>query len=161
MSDHLGNTMALEGCDRCFCGCKYWENDRCVDCGLHISTIREQDHRGVHFVYPGHDVPPGFITPTTCGTCGITWDDAVVTGVTPAPSGRCPFEYDHEEEEPVSFDTGYIGAHRGGFDANEDCSVQVDMRQRADFGQPWPPATGTQSCWPLLTTSTASWSGRL
>lgn len=30
--DRLGNTMALEGVDRCACGCKYWENDRCCDC---------------------------------------------------------------------------------------------------------------------------------
>jgi hypothetical protein len=27
-----GNEMAESGCDRCTCGCKYWENDRCVDC---------------------------------------------------------------------------------------------------------------------------------
>lgn len=31
-----------------------------------------------------------------CGTCGRYWDDAVVTEWTPAPSGRCPFEYFHE-----------------------------------------------------------------
>jgi hypothetical protein len=35
----------------------------------------------------------------TCGTCGRTWDDALVTSVTPAPSGRCPFEYEHGEED--------------------------------------------------------------
>lgn len=29
----LGNLLAEEGCDRCDCGCKYWEHDRCVDCG--------------------------------------------------------------------------------------------------------------------------------
>lgn len=33
----------------------------------------------------------------TCGTCGRSWDDAVVTGMTPAPSGRCPFEYYHQK----------------------------------------------------------------
>lgn len=33
----------------------------------------------------------------TCGTCGRSWDDSVVTAWTPAPSGRCPFEYEHEE----------------------------------------------------------------
>jgi hypothetical protein len=32
---------------------------------------------------------------TTCGQCGRSWDDAVVTGITPAPSARCPFEYYH------------------------------------------------------------------
>lgn len=34
----------------------------------------------------------------TCGNCERTWDDAVVTSWTPVPSGRCPFEYDHEGE---------------------------------------------------------------
>ncbi len=30
--------QAREGCDRCYCGCKYWENDQCIDCG---TTIQE------------------------------------------------------------------------------------------------------------------------
>lgn len=30
-----------------------------------------------------------------CGTCGRYWDDGVATGMTPAPGGRCPFEYFH------------------------------------------------------------------
>lgn len=34
--------------------------------------------------------------PRTCGTCFRTWDDAVITGMTPAPSARCPFEYFHK-----------------------------------------------------------------
>jgi hypothetical protein len=34
---------------------------------------------------------------TTCGTCELTWDDAVVTSMTPAPSARCPFEPFHSE----------------------------------------------------------------
>jgi hypothetical protein len=29
----LGNAVRQEGVDRCACGCKYWENDRCIDCG--------------------------------------------------------------------------------------------------------------------------------
>jgi hypothetical protein len=29
----LGNLVRQEGADRCICGCKYWENDRCIDCG--------------------------------------------------------------------------------------------------------------------------------
>lgn len=33
--------------------------------------------------------------PMKCGTCLRTWDDAVVTAVTPVPSGRCPFEPFH------------------------------------------------------------------
>lgn len=35
----------------------------------------------------------------TCGSCGRSWDDSVSTCCTPVPSGRCPFEYDHEEAE--------------------------------------------------------------
>ena len=38
--------------------------------------------------HPGADL-------VTCGGCNRTWDDAVVTSWTPAPSARCPFEYDH------------------------------------------------------------------
>lgn len=30
-----------------------------------------------------------------CGNCLRMWDDAVVTGLTPAPSARCPFERFH------------------------------------------------------------------
>ncbi|AXQ61399.1 hypothetical protein SEA_MARIETTA_80 [Gordonia phage Marietta] len=30
-----------------------------------------------------------------CLDCGRAWDDAHTTGVTPSPSGRCPFEHDH------------------------------------------------------------------
>ena len=41
--------------------------------------------------------PPG---KTTCGTCGRSWDDDICTEWTPAPSGRCPFEYFHDEPEP-------------------------------------------------------------
>lgn len=31
----------------------------------------------------------------TCNTCQFTWNDALTTGVTPTPSGRCPNEYNH------------------------------------------------------------------
>ncbi len=31
----------------------------------------------------------------TCGTCGLSWDDAEPRGLTPAPSARCPFEPFH------------------------------------------------------------------
>ena len=29
----LGNKLAKEGCTRCQCGSKYWENDICHSCG--------------------------------------------------------------------------------------------------------------------------------
>lgn len=31
-----------------------------------------------------------------CGECGLSWNDALITSWTPAPSARCPFEYEHE-----------------------------------------------------------------
>lgn len=36
----LGNRFAQEGLDRCVCGSKYWENDRCVDCKTHVLVHR-------------------------------------------------------------------------------------------------------------------------
>ena len=41
-----------------------------------------------------------YVTVATCGTCGLSWNDAAVSSLTPTPAGRCPFEYEHEEEEP-------------------------------------------------------------
>jgi hypothetical protein len=35
----------------------------------------------------------------TCGTCGRSWDDSVITSVTPVPGGRCPFEAEHDTEQ--------------------------------------------------------------
>lgn len=32
-ADRNGNLTAQSGCDRCWCGSKYWEFDRCNDCG--------------------------------------------------------------------------------------------------------------------------------
>jgi hypothetical protein len=34
----------------------------------------------------------------TCGHCGLSWDDSKGTSLTPAPSGRCPFEYFHRHD---------------------------------------------------------------
>jgi len=39
---------------------------------------------------------------TKCGHCGRIWDDAIVTGSTPAPSGRCPFEYEHKHPQSTA-----------------------------------------------------------
>jgi hypothetical protein len=32
---------------------------------------------------------------STCGACGLSWDDGVITHMTPAPAARCPFEAFH------------------------------------------------------------------
>lgn len=42
VSDRHGNTSAESGCDRCECGCKYWENDRCIDCDTAFNPIRHK-----------------------------------------------------------------------------------------------------------------------
>lgn len=40
----------------------------------------------------------------TCGACGRSWDDDRASGLTPTPSGRCPFEYEHEHEDATEGD---------------------------------------------------------
>lgn len=41
-ADKHGNEVAQEGVDRCWCGCKYWEKDRCIDCKTHVSLVRPE-----------------------------------------------------------------------------------------------------------------------
>lgn len=82
----------------------------------------------------------------TCGTCGKTWDDALITSRTPAPSGRCPFEADHQEppadgmaELACRFTAveivalariaGELGG--AGRDLDDLSSVQLDLADRA------------------------------
>lgn len=43
LADQHGNVIAQEGCDRCFCGCKYWENDKCIDCGTSAVVVKYSD----------------------------------------------------------------------------------------------------------------------
>lgn len=42
----------------------------------------------------------------TCGHCERSWNDAAISGSTPAPSGRCPFEYEHEYDEDEGDEPG-------------------------------------------------------
>lgn len=39
----LGNKTAQSGCDRCDCGCKYWEGDLCIDCGAEHDPAKFKD----------------------------------------------------------------------------------------------------------------------
>lgn len=43
LRDKHNNLIAREGVDRCFCGCKYWENDHCIDCGESIERAYDED----------------------------------------------------------------------------------------------------------------------
>jgi len=38
-TDDHGNSVARMGWDRCMCGSKYWENDKCVDCDTHVEHL--------------------------------------------------------------------------------------------------------------------------
>lgn len=66
--------------------------------------------------FPVRPLRPGDVAQdrATDNACGLSWDDAVGTTWTPAPSGRCPFEYFHkdheEEEEPEAAESGQIDA---------------------------------------------------
>jgi hypothetical protein len=55
------------------------------------------DNRGVQYVPNARslygNLPDGW---RLCHSCGTAWNDDLSTGVTPAPSGRCPFEYEHD-----------------------------------------------------------------
>lgn len=38
--DKHGNINAVEGCTLCACGAKYWENDKCVSCGMGVEIAQ-------------------------------------------------------------------------------------------------------------------------
>jgi hypothetical protein len=57
-----------------------------------VEVIDPETYRATH---PDADI-------ATCGVCDRSWDDSVATACTPTPSGRCPFEYDHDEYEAQS-----------------------------------------------------------
>ena len=44
MTRDFNNQIAVEGDDRCFCGCKYWENDECIDCFTPIEAVRAAEN---------------------------------------------------------------------------------------------------------------------
>lgn len=62
-----------------------------------MSTRRFYVWKGVRYVAPWKPAPESFVR---CGACGRAWDDDKPTGWTPAPSGRCPFEYWHKGALP-------------------------------------------------------------
>lgn len=48
-----------------------------------------------------------------CGVCGFEWNDALISGITPTPSGRCPVEYEHAEREELATLTDLLDELRG------------------------------------------------
>lgn len=87
----------------------YDADDRCRKCGAHIADPHDPDCPVAAADTDADDmpeVPDDFpVRPlgpddpatdrATCGDCGRSWDDAISTSMTPAPSARCPFEYFH------------------------------------------------------------------
>lgn len=57
------------------------------------TTTRLRYWQGVRYVAPWKPAPASF---ARCLSCGRAWDDDKPTTWTPAPSGRCPFEYWHK-----------------------------------------------------------------
>ena len=61
----------------------------------------QTDERGVEYIEDADyetlsSLPSGW---ALCGHCGTAWNDDKSTSVTPTPSGRCPFEYDHQHDD--------------------------------------------------------------
>jgi hypothetical protein len=75
----------------------------------------------------------------TCGACMRSWDDAVSTSWTPAPSGRCPFEYEHELPMPDSF-TLMIELGNAAMQLPEDVGallIELGEKLQAHAGTVW------------------------
>jgi hypothetical protein len=67
------------------------------------------------------ELPPSSPLATVCGRCGRGWLDEHTSDATPAPSGRCPFEYDHPNEDDEGNDEGTV-AHA----AAEGCTGTIE-----------------------------------
>jgi hypothetical protein len=65
--------------------------------------MREQHPEGYDTLHPHAwqegGSSSGEVRWLTCGICGRSWDDGFITGRTPAPAGRCPFEGEHDMED--------------------------------------------------------------
>lgn len=76
-SDEHGNVIAVEGCTRCACGAKYWENDVCVSCGEHArriitttTTTAIRDHHVKDAIRAGWKIPTDAVINTYRGRPG-------------------------------------------------------------------------------------------
>lgn len=89
--------------------------------GLYVCANEPiSDHHGEHvdvlpgeaIVYFDDDGKPK-VDMATCGHCGRTWNDALGTSITPAPSARCPFEYEHVYEDDEEDDEEVVAEAHG------------------------------------------------
>ena len=82
-----------------------------VEARRKVAAEEVPDDYPVKVLKPGTEAYRNAKDLTTCGTCGRSWDDAVITGMTPAPSARCPFEYYHDYDDDD--DDGYYAMRKG------------------------------------------------
>ena len=90
----------------------------CQGCGETLCSVEEGDEfQTIVMVLEAHRCPANVVLPdgtmhegrlqrdddgepiviaATCGTCGFSWNDALITSITPVPAGRCPNEYGHK-----------------------------------------------------------------
>lgn len=74
-----------------------------------------------------------------CGTCGRRWNDAASTGRTPAPSGRCPFEDEHQDDAPTDADRAEL--------ADLELVAHLGHRARYAWTGPRPHGIGRRELW--------------
>ena len=67
------------------------------------------------------ELPASSPLATVCGGCGRGWLDEHTSDATPAQSGRCPFEYDHPNEDDEPDEEGTV-AHA----AAEGCTGAIE-----------------------------------
>lgn len=93
-SDKHGNLIAQEGCTRCACGCKYWENDRCIDCGESVPVPVQPKWADLDFpnlgVWEQFDLNSGLTRDVAkCICCGTVYEPHVEDGGNFEPCYSC------------------------------------------------------------------------
>lgn len=88
---------------------------------------------------------------TTCGTCGLSWDDDISTSRTPTPSGRCPFEYQHDYSEPERLAAKRVHVviyeHRHGQDVTVHATPEGAERRKVGLAREyWDEVAGRDGC---------------
>ncbi len=73
----------------------------------------------------------------TDGNCGLSWDDSIITGMTPTPSARCPFEAFHSYDN-----NGCLPLDPG--DVPEDWPVRPVLTLQGMTQQRWSAMTDVQ-----------------
>lgn len=111
LPDQHGNRVAREGCDRCACGSKYWENDRCIDCGAAAAPPAAQRMYCDRTDHPGDDAE----AERWCQDYHRVAVPAVPTPADPpaAPTREHTVVHCHTCGHPVNAPRAHLCVHRG------------------------------------------------